>query len=514
MNHAARWLKPGTWREFLIHDVGLAATFFVIGVVSRIPFRGQWLYHWDSVNFALGMERFDVRLHQPHPPGYLLYVLLGRLVNLFVGDTNASLVWISIVFGGLTVVAVYLLGRRLFGRAEAIVAAVFVLTGPAFWFYNEVALTYTVEAFFVTAIALACLETRRGNQRLVLVSAFLLGLAGGVRQTTLVLMLPLWLFSLWRCHWQISVAACVLLGVTVLAWLVPTVLLSGGPGPYLEASRSIGGGVLSDLELFSAGQSLLASLGPFVRLGVYLVYGLMFGLVPLLYGIVKGVGKARTWLRQWRSDTRAHVMALWLIPNLVLYAPLVRAPGHTFSFMPALVLLAAAALVAFCRDVSGRLRVPTVGLTVSLTGLIVAVNVAFFLAAPPYLFGIQRVVTTTPSWPTIHHRDRYLAGRVTYITQHFDPATTVILTAGPDYRHPDYYLRDYYALNCTADGSLVSDAPTESRTLVLLSDGLTSRQDGVQAVVLPDGEVLRYLQLYADSEIVVDQFDVSVRPRS
>lgn len=513
MSGSTRVLKPGTWLALLTSDAGLAVAFFVVGVISRIPFRSQLLYHWDSVNFALGMDQFDVRIHQPHPPGYLLYVLLGRLVNLLVGDANASLVWISVVFGGLVASVVYLLGRRLFDRTEATIGALFALTGPAFWFYGGVALTYILEAFFVTAIALTCLETLRGNWQMALLSALLLGLAGGIRQTTLVLMLPLWLFSLRRCHWWASLIAIFLVGLTVMAWLVPTIILSGGLGPYLEASRSIGGGVLSNYELFSGGQSLLISLGPFVRLGMYLVYGLMLGFVPLLYEVIKVLGSDRTWLSRWLCDDRVHVIALWLIPNLALYAPLVRAPGHTFSFMPALVLMAAAALVMFGHDLAGWLSLSAGRLTRSLTGLILVVNVAFFLAAPPFLFDVHRVVATTPSWPTIRYRDRYLAERVTCITQHFDAATTVILATGPDFRHPDYYLRDYYALNHRNE-LLSGDVPADSQTLVLFSDNLTSYQNDVQTAVLPSGELLLSLQLNANSEIIVNGFEVSVRPQT
>jgi hypothetical protein len=507
MNSSAHLSKPGTWLAPLTSGAGLAVIFFAIGVLSRIPFRSQLLYHWDSVNFALGMEQFDVRLHQPHPPGYLLYVLLGRLVNLLVGDANASMVWISIAFGGLTVSVVYLLGRRLFGHTEAVIGALFALTSPAFWFYGEVALTYMIEAFFVTAIALTCLETLHRNWQMAFLSALLLGLAGGIRQTTLVLMLVLWIFSLRRCSWKTVVIAILLLGSTIMAWLAPTIILSGGFGSYLEASRSIGGGVLSNFELFGGGQSLL---GPFARLSMYIIYGLMMGLAPLLYGVIKGVRSARTWLSQWLPDDRVHIIALWLIPNLALYAPLARAPGHTFSFMPALVLLAAAALVMFGRDLSGWLSWPATRSTLTLTILILIVNVAFFLTAPPYLFGLRRVVTTTPSWPTIQYRDRYLAERVAYITEHFDAATTVILTTGPDFRHPDYYLRDYYTLNHGGE-LLMTDVPASSQTLVFFSDTLGSRQDDVQTAVLPGGELLFYLQLDTNGEITVDEFEVSIR---
>ena len=66
--------------------------------LTRFVFRSRYLYDIDSVNFALALKRFDPSVHQPHPPGYFLYVCLGRLVNLFFHDANAALVAISIVF--------------------------------------------------------------------------------------------------------------------------------------------------------------------------------------------------------------------------------------------------------------------------------------------------------------------------------------------------------------------------------------------------------------------------------
>jgi hypothetical protein len=35
---------------------------------TRFTFRSHYLYDIDSVNFALGMGRFDPRVYQPHPP--------------------------------------------------------------------------------------------------------------------------------------------------------------------------------------------------------------------------------------------------------------------------------------------------------------------------------------------------------------------------------------------------------------------------------------------------------------
>ena len=57
-------------------DVIAVVSLFGLTLITRLPFSGAILYHWDSINFALALEHFDVALGQPHIPGYLLYVLL------------------------------------------------------------------------------------------------------------------------------------------------------------------------------------------------------------------------------------------------------------------------------------------------------------------------------------------------------------------------------------------------------------------------------------------------------
>ena len=55
------------------------------------------LYNWDAVQFALALNEYDVVKHQPHPPGYILYVALGRLVNHWLADPTAAYVVLAVV---------------------------------------------------------------------------------------------------------------------------------------------------------------------------------------------------------------------------------------------------------------------------------------------------------------------------------------------------------------------------------------------------------------------------------
>ena len=83
-------------------------------IATRLPFTSRYLFNMDSVQFALATGKFDVALHQPHPPGYFLYVMMGRFFLSFTGDENTAFVAISIIFSSLAVIAVYMLASELY----------------------------------------------------------------------------------------------------------------------------------------------------------------------------------------------------------------------------------------------------------------------------------------------------------------------------------------------------------------------------------------------------------------
>src|SRR5262249_24291668 len=112
------------------YDVLCAAALAVLTIWSRLPYRARMLYNWDAVQFALALREYDGVKHQPHPPGYILYVALGRLVNSWLDNPTATYVGLAVAFSGLTTFVVYLLARTAYGRATAFVAATLLAVSP------------------------------------------------------------------------------------------------------------------------------------------------------------------------------------------------------------------------------------------------------------------------------------------------------------------------------------------------------------------------------------------------
>ena len=104
--------------RFSRRDWFWAIAAFSIALALRIPLRSHFAYFWDSAQFALAIEHYDLAASLPHPPGYFLYVMLGRALNLFIQEPHTTLVWLSIFAGSILPALSYLLGAAKIGRAH------------------------------------------------------------------------------------------------------------------------------------------------------------------------------------------------------------------------------------------------------------------------------------------------------------------------------------------------------------------------------------------------------------
>lgn len=207
--------------------------------ITRFLFRSHNLYDLDSLGFALGVEHFDPRVYQPHPPGYFLYILLGKLFHVFIPDVNLALVVLGIVASCGAAALIYQLSYEWFSIGAARFSGLIFLFSPLAWFHGTVALTYIVEAFFSALVGYLCWRVERGSRRALLPLCLALGIAAGVRPSSLVLLGPLYLYSLRRMG-ATRIAASLLGLIAVLAaWFLPMIAASGGVDSYFGALFSL-----------------------------------------------------------------------------------------------------------------------------------------------------------------------------------------------------------------------------------------------------------------------------------
>ncbi len=327
-----------------------AAALAALTLITRIPFRSTHLFAWDSANFALALQHYNVAWHQPQPPGYILYVAVARLVHLLVADANAAYVWLSVVVSVGAVWCVVLVGGRLFGKLTGVLGGLVLLTSSLFWGQGVVAYPYAFLALFSSLIVLLALRNRSGGRDTTLVSAALLAIAGGFRPELVPFLLPLWLWGAWRRPRWRWLAGLGLLAALVAAWYMPMIWLSGGWQTYQSASSGYFLFFLSATSGF--GKLLLAVLENTRTLVGYTYNGVGLALLPLLYIAGRFFAPPRL-----VSDTRAQVLALWITPPLAFYLLVhIGNPGYLLSFLPALCLLTAHGTLILAQDTAQAVR--------------------------------------------------------------------------------------------------------------------------------------------------------------
>lgn len=470
----------------------MSAILMVIGIASRLHFQSHILHHWDSVNFALALEHFDVRLHQPHPPGtFVLYILFGRLFNLYFDDGNRSLVWASMVVTGFAVVIIFLLIDAWADRQHALIISLVMITSPLIWFQGEVALSYMPEFFWVLLIVYVLAKNKDVSKTSLFASAFLIGLAGGIRPNTPFFLFPLWLFILIRgfraraYSLKDALTAIGLIAFGVLIWAVPMINMSGGIDGYrgmlnwwrkqhVESSATTRG---ITLHLF--------------RLSVFVFYALGAALLPVICIALKDW---RILKEKLSRDWRAQILAVWILPALMYYVFVhVQQSGHTFTIMPAIIILAGFSVVRFGRFLNHYIRhaLPI------LASVIIASNVLFFTFGPADIFGASRVTLTAPTRVAITEYDDYVLIRLDAIRKHFSPESTIILADARNFRIPDYYLREYQKTSLSYQlGEEFITLPDSVHTLVLFDSGMAnqfSTDSTLQTLPLSHGGSLRYI---------------------
>ena len=434
-----------------------------IVLVTRLPFVTHLLWEWDSVLYARALEQgfhvsADIADQRPHPPGYAFYVATATVFRWIFADSNAALVAIAVLASALSAAAIYLLARRFASRELAAFAALAFAADPLVWAHGEIALPYIVLALGSVGLALIFWDARHGGERRAILASVAFGLAAGFRQDLLLVLGPLWLWSVAAGGAGRVVRSAVGVFGASLLWLVPSAIGSGGLDAYLNAVLAQSGSITGRSVV--TGNDVLSYDVRFTILA--LAWGL-FATGVVLLGLL--IAPALRWARAprlRRPGELATFFLLWLVPGLGLYLLWIIGDwGYVLSVLPGLYVLCATLLArAFARAHGPPLVIARAMLLALLVG-----TALFFVVAD---------ARWSASLLAAH--DRSVSDRVSYIRGHFTADGTALL-AREDYQLARYYLAEYRAWLYDPAPARITDAPkTIPPTVVIFTPDLTLRQ--------------------------------------
>jgi hypothetical protein len=364
----------------------------------------------DSINFALGLHHYDPALHQPHPPGYPVFIAVGRIalavihlvapgISYVRADALALAIW-SAIGGAIAIVAAGFLFREMTSDADRAGAvgfwgALFLAVTPLFWITG----LRPMSDMFGLGVALAAQALllhgacgadlvpasaeasaghrslgkggRSANQSLI-IGAAIAGLAAGIRTQTVPLTVPMLLYALFmqrrRGLWLLRPLAAFV--VAALAWGIPLLVLTGGVDGYLRALGSQAGEDFAWVDMLWANPSPRA-----IAVAVYDSFLLPFA-TPVAGAIVLGV-VAIAKLRMLFNDRRALLLLAVAFGPYTVFHLLFQEAANLRYATPLVPAFAFGAAFLVC-SLDGRRAWPQRGLLVALplVVLLVVPNIA------------------------------------------------------------------------------------------------------------------------------------------
>jgi hypothetical protein len=250
-------------------ELAALAVLYLLAHLLHLP---PTLEDVDSINFAMGVRDFDVARHQPHPPGYPVFIALGKISTAALraaGVANPeprALALLSALAATALIPLLFALFRRLadddslawWGMAVAICSPLLWftalrplsdMTGLALAVASQVCLLSAIakpvnRAAGEPVIAGSPVHPFTGSQYLF-AGAALCGLAAGIRAQTVMLTAPVLVAALVWPNRALTFRARGLAAIAALAgvlvWAVPLIAASGGLGGYLAALGSQAG---------------------------------------------------------------------------------------------------------------------------------------------------------------------------------------------------------------------------------------------------------------------------------
>lgn len=415
-------------------------------IVTRLLFVTKYLFEWDSVQLALGMDNFNIIKHQPHPPGYFFYIYFGKIINKFIQNPNLSLILINIFFTIIGSILFYKIAFKIFKNKKlSLLSAIIFITNPFVWFHGEFVNIYMIDCLFsLIYFYLSYLIIKENKKYLVLFSLFL-GIGIGFRQSLLIFFGPLYLYTFIHYlqknkHYLYNLFLnIVILIITTLGWIIPTSYLSGGFMEFIQITfkQYIGATSSTSFSLLTIQNSIKQT----ANVCKLLLYS---GAILSFFIIYASLKKKLKFNKNLKI-----IFWFWFLPSFLFYSLVhLGKAGYIMTLVPLILILGIAAIF----------KIGSIKHKYLIMSLVIIFQSTCFLFNTDNLIQNKKALINISPYSinayNLKNNDNRLEQIIKTIKK-YNPADTIIITEGDSPyiksrtnfiksgRHLNYYLPEY-----------------------------------------------------------------------
>lgn len=438
------------------------------------------MWDWDEALFCLGVRHYDVVQHNPHPPGFPLFIAAAKLVRP-LADSDFRALQIVTVAGAIALLPVlFALGRELrMPFPTALLGSLLCVFFPNVWFYGGTAFS---DLPATALVAGACVLLLRGcrSRSSYFLGALVLGISIAFRpQNVLIAVVP-GLLATWfrvRKHWLDAAVAAAIGALVLVVSYGGAALASESVRGFFDAMSAQRNYVLRVDSFHNPHRTPLRDLAH----GVFIT-PMRGGRLAQLTGLLAVAGLvAAIVLRRWPALC---ALVLFLPFNVFAWLMLDQATlaRYAVGYVAMHAFLAADA-VAVASSMLRRLSAGTGA--VFEAALLLAMTISFARWTVPALREVRR----EPSPPV---------AAMLWITEHVPRGSQVVVFDGLG-PFASYYLKDYNVAYVSSRDETPQGPHTPNEFYV--SDGTTS-DAAAHTFVRPHGRVWeiarqRYFEAFA-----------------
>lgn len=186
-------------RAVTVTAIALFAVVWLAIVWRYIP--AHYSYDWDSSQLGRGVTELNIAEHQPHPPGYPVWVAAAAVIAKLAGTIPGAMSILAAAFSLAAFLAFGLLARETIEQGRRWAPLFLLAFSPPVLFYSAAQASYSADLFVSCMSGYFAVRVAKATPRSFFFFCLFLGIGIGLRQSAAMFLFPLFCycaFLAWR----------------------------------------------------------------------------------------------------------------------------------------------------------------------------------------------------------------------------------------------------------------------------------------------------------------------------